>query len=127
MLESNTQDPAPVVEITLKEDQLIGFHIDNEPTKADYIFINNLLSAHLVDKEKLLILLRLQEMIDIEINYLFGELKTIFEFYKKKTKVAIVATQAVQQQININKLVLEDIEIRCFDLEEEKVAIDWLS
>lgn len=126
MLTSNTQDPAPVKQITTVDKNIIGFHIDNEPTKADYIFMNNLLTTHLTDKENLRLLLKLEDMLDIEINYLFNEFKTTFDFYKKKTKVAVLANEQVKGQLNNKELTKLAVEFKYFPVSQEEEATSWL-
>ncbi len=126
MLTANTQDPSPVKELPTNHKDSIGFAIDNEPTKADYIFINNLLAAHLTDRTALNLLLQLENLIDIEVNYLFGELKTIFDFYEKSTRVAVLAPKAMEKEIPFEKLDTADIELKYFREGEQTAAEDWL-
>lgn len=123
----NTQASTPVKEIELSNDNSIAFAINDEPTKADYIFINNLLTAHLTDRETLQLLLQLENLIDIEINYLFNELKTVFDFYKKRTRVAVIAPKSMKKEIHIEQLVSDKIDLKYFPMSQREDAEKWLA
>lgn len=126
MLTANTQDQSPVTAIKTINENNIGFVISNEPTKADYIFINNLLTAHLENRDSLQLLLQLENLIDIEINYLFNELATTFEFYPKKTSVAIIAPAVMKKEISMENLNSANIKLKYFPLNQQKAAEKWL-
>lgn len=126
MLTSNTQDHSPVTKIKTSKENNIGFVVSNEPTKADYIFINNLLAAHLENRESLQLLLQLENLIDIEVNYLFNELATTFEFYPNKTSVAVIAPTAMKKEIAMENLDSANIVLKYFQVGQQKAAEEWL-
>ena len=122
---SNAQDPMPVKSIEDLSPDIIGFSIHNEPTKADYIFMNNLFSEYLQDRNDIKLLLRLNALSELEIDHLFEEFKTTFDYYKKRVKVALLLPPNPEEAINLGKLVTEDVEIKRFKGTEEP-AVDWL-
>ncbi|MEM1120281.1 MAG: STAS/SEC14 domain-containing protein [Bacteroidota bacterium] len=127
MYTSNSTDTEPLKEILQDNEDLLGFSIDNQPTKADYIFINNRLASYIEKATFFKILLQFKDHGVIAPAHIFEELKNLLVYYKKQTKIAALASSKIQNKILEGDLHMENTEIRCFDLEKQAVAIAWLS
>ena len=123
---STTQDPVPVRHLAVGTDDILGFSIANEPTKADYLFINNLITAQLKKESQLRMLLRFSGLSNELTESFFNELRETIDFFKRRTRIAVCCDHYQKQRMNLGELVSEDIAVGHFGTDQQ-AAIEWLS
>lgn len=120
MYTSNSQDPNPVVQIETTD--TIGLSVRNQPTKADYIFINDLVSARLGEGQAIPILVQIDTPGHVALDQLFKELHITFKHLQKEIKVAILA----KEDYDMEELKNTELIVSRFSIEEKDRAIHWL-
>lgn len=123
MYTSNSQDPNPVVNLEIKN--AIGLAIRNQPTKTDYIYINNLITSAAKKSELICILLDIKTPKRVATDQIIKELKPYFKHLQQTVKIAVLI--ADNAAINIGELAIPDMEITRFPREDKAQAIQWLT
>lgn len=122
MYTSNSQDPNPIVQIETTD--AIGLSVRNQPTKADYIFINDLVSARLNEGQAIPILVQIDTPSHVALDQLFKELHITFKHLQKEIKVAILARDGYP--IDMKEVKNTELIVSRFSEDEKDQAIQWL-
>jgi len=120
---TNTTDLAAIKILKLDSNDIIGFSLENIPTKADYIFLNNVLTDYIANRDAIRLLLQMEDSFQVAPKHVFEELQTTFDFYKNKTNVAVLGKSAIIKQIDKEAVTSAGIRLNCFALEENSQAI----
>lgn len=115
-----------IQEIKTKTEEILGLGIEKKLTKADYVFINNLSKPYMEEQSVIRLYIEMKNVGESITKEVLTEFKNIFDFYKKKTRVAIVGDEDCLSVLNIGDLVSPDIEVRCFSGAEKQEAMAWL-
>lgn len=126
MLATNAQDPNPLKEMVTDNDNLLGFILDNQPTKADYLFVNNLLTIHAENNPTIRLAIQVVTKSNVNLNELFETLKLGFEAYNKSALVAIISPTSMKTEINIGQLSNQKMTVKYFATKEKASAFKWL-